>query len=282
MIEEKVGLIGGGSFVGVQLRRLLEESGYQVTSYSRKGGKGTIPLSMASEEVVDPIKIWFYLAPIWTLPEHLQIFEIHGAKKLISLSSTSRFSKRTSPSPSDRALASRLIEGEEQAIKWAGLHSCRLVIFQPTLIYGLGKDKNITEIARLIQRLGFFPILGSGAGLRQPVHVDDVASACIAALKLHDGKRTAYILSGEEILTYRAMVERIFICLGRKPRFVRCPLLLFSVTVRLLNLLPFVAGPTTEMAVRMNNDQNFDHVEAGIDLGFAPRPFYPQRSDFPS
>jgi nucleoside-diphosphate-sugar epimerase len=277
--KKTVGLIGASSFVGEQLQLLLERKGYRVISFSRQGGRGTTPLHMATQKPGEPITIWFYLAPVWTLPEHLHLLEIHGAKRLIALSSTSRFSKKTSPSPSDRALASRLIEGEEQGMKWAGLHGCSLIIFQPTLIYGLGKDKNVTEIARLIQRLGFFPILGAGAGLRQPVHVEDVASACIAALGLPDWKRCAYVLSGKEVLSYRMMVERIFAGLGRKPRFVRCPLFLFSLAVRLLNLFPFVAGPTTEMAVRMNKDQNFDHDEATADLGFNPRPFYPQSSD---
>ncbi|MCF8055221.1 MAG: NAD-dependent epimerase/dehydratase family protein [Desulfocapsa sp.] len=279
MTDKRVGLIGASSFVGEQLRLFLETRGYQVVAFSRQGGEGTLPLRQAGEDVVDPIRTWFYLAPIWTLPEHFHLFEIHGAQRLIALSSTSRFSKKASPSSSDRVLASRLIEGEEQGMKWAGLHGCSLVIFQPTLIYGLGKDKNVTEIAGLIQRLGFFPILGAGTGLRQPVHVDDVVSACIAALQVPDGTRQAYVLSGDEVLSYRLMVERIFTGLGRKPRFVRCPLLLFSLVVWLLNLVPFVSAPTTEMAVRMNKDQNFDHDKATADLGFTPRPFNPERSD---
>ena len=279
MIEKRVGLIGGRSFVGEQLRVLLEREGYQVTAFSRLGGSGTLPLSHATERLDDLITTWFYLAPIWTLPEHFPLLERHETRRLIALSSTSRFSKKDSPSSSDRALAARLIKGEEQGMKWAESNGCSLVIFQPTLIYGLGKDKNVTAIASLIRRLGFFPLLGTGTGLRQPVHVDDVASACFASLQLPAGSRRAYILSGAEALSYRQMVERIFGAMGRHPRFVRCPLFLFSLVVQLLKLLPVVDGPTKEMALRMNKDQAFDHREASADLGFSPRPFHPQPSE---
>jgi NAD dependent epimerase/dehydratase family len=279
VIEKRVGLIGGASFVGKRLRILLEKEGYRITVFSRRGGEDMVSLSAAAAEPVRMIENWVCLAPIWTLPEHVHLLESHGGKRFVVLSSTSRFSKRTSPSLSDRELSSRLIRGEERMLDWACSTDRTLVILQPTLIYGLGKDKNVTEIARFIQRFGFFPLFGQGKGLRQPVHVDDVAAACLSALQLPSGKKGSYILSGQEVLSYRAMVERVFVTLGRKPLFLRCPLWLFALAVRLANLVPSFKGLTTEMAVRMNKDQNFDHTEAKADLGFRPRPFHPHYSD---
>jgi len=279
VIEKRVALIGAASFVGERLRLLLEKEGYQVTAFSRQGGNGTVSLSAATLESVGTIKNWICLAPIWTLPEHLRLLEPHGGKRLVALSSTSRFSKRTSPSLSDRELAAQLIRGEEQVLDWARSAGCTLVILQPTLIYGLGRDKNVAEIGKFIQRFRFFPLFGQGRGLRQPVHVDDVAAACLSALQLPSGKQRSYILSGQEVLTYRAMVERIFVALGRNPLFLPCPLWLFALAVRFANLVPSFRGLTTEMAVRMNKDQDFDHTEAKADFGFRPRPFHPHYSD---
>ena len=282
MLEKRVGLIGAASFVGERLYLLLKKEGYQITAFSRQGGNGTVSLEMGIAEPVGTIENWVCLAPIWTLPENFQLLENHGGKRLVALSSTSRFSKIESPSSSDRELASRLIRGEEQVMDWAISQDCTSVILQSTLIYGLGKDKNVSEIARVIQRFGFFPLFGRGAGLRQPVHVDDVAAACIAALQVPLGERCTYVLSGGEVLSYRAMVERIFAALGRRPRFLRCPLIIFSLAIRLANLLPSFEELSTEMAVRMNKDQNFDHAEATGALGFRPRPFHLQNSDFTS
>ena len=279
MIEKRIGLIGAASFVGESLIPFLKQDGYQITAFSRQGGNGTVSLCQAPVEPIDIIEDWVCLSPIWTVPEHFQLFAEHGVKRLVALSSTSRFTKIVSASFADRELAARLIRGEEQVLEWAAIRDCTVVILQPTLIYGLGKDKNVTEIARVIKRFGFFPLFGQGAGLRQPVHVDDVAAACLAGLSASTGTKQTYVLSGQEVLTYRAMVERIFAALGRRPRFVCCPHLVFSLAVRMANLLLPFKGLTTEMAVRMNINQNFDHMEAQTDLGFSPRPFHPRPSD---
>jgi len=279
VIEKRIGLIGATSFVGERLLPILPLNGYQFTSFSRRGGKNAVALCQTAAGPVGTIEDWVCLAPIWAVPEHFQLFAKHGVKRLVALSSTSRFSKITSSSCADRELAARLIRGEEQVLEWARTQKCTVVILQPTLIYGLGKDKNVTEIARFIQRFGFFPLFGQGVGLRQPVHVDDVATACLAALRVPAGRQHVYILSGQEVISYRIMVERIFAALDRRPRFVHCPHLAFSLAVRLANLLPSFKGLTTEMAVRMNKDQNFDHTTAEADLGFRPRLFHLQPSD---
>ena len=199
-------------------------------------------------------------------------------KRFVAVSSTSRFTKITSDSSSDRAVAAQLIAGEEKVLQWAESQGVDVVILQPTLIYGWGMDKNVTQIAKFIRKFGFFPLLGKGNGLRQPVHVDDVATACCSALEMTGRKTNQYILSGGEVLPYREMVERIFIALGKNPRFISCPLLFFSLAVRLARLISF-KGISTEMAVRMNRDQHFDNTQAAIDLGFHPRLFQPKSSD---
>ncbi|MDW7772653.1 MAG: hypothetical protein SCH71_07155 [Desulfobulbaceae bacterium] len=275
MAEKRIGIIGAASFVGERLRTLAEKDGYSITAFSRQGEKGTVSLHAVHADPVGKIENWIYLAPIWTLPGYFRFFEKHGGKRLVALSSTSRFTKTGSGSPSDRNLATRLQEGEEKVMEWARVHGWTAVIFQPTLIYGFGKDKNIAEIGRFIKRFGFFPLFGRGEGLRQPVHVDDVAGTCLSALNIQEGKVCTYVLSGGEVIEYRTMVERIFTALGRRPRFIRCPLMVFAMAVRLANLLPPYKELTTEMAVRMNRDQHFDHSAAAADLGFKPRPFHP-------
>jgi nucleoside-diphosphate-sugar epimerase len=278
VIKARVGLIGGSSFVGERLYPLLDKHGYEVTSFARKAGANTSSLRAAAKPV-GKIENWIYLAPIWTLPHYFPLLEGYKVKRLVALSSTSRFSKITSSSVSDRTVASQLAKGEEQVLHWANSIDCTVVILQPTLIYGRGKDKNVSEIARFIRRFGFFPLFGQGKGLRQPVHVDDVASVCFSALHAPCGRKCSYVISGQEVLSYRAMVERIFLALGRRPFFLRCPLWLFTLVVRSANLLPSFKGLTAEMAVRMNMDQHFDHTEAKNDLGFSPRPFHPSQSD---
>jgi len=83
-------------------------------------------------------------------------------------------------------VAQRLMRAEAQLEQWAVERQIEWVILRPTLIYGYGRDMNISEIARFIQRFGFFPLIGGGAGLRQPVHSDDVIQACLSAMSTPD------------------------------------------------------------------------------------------------
>jgi nucleoside-diphosphate-sugar epimerase len=155
------------------------------------------------------------------------------------------------------------------------------VILRPTLIYGTGRDKNINEIARFVRWFGFFPVLGEAMGLRQPIHAEDVAGACVSALQAPGAANRAYNISGGETLSYREMVIRVFDALGRRPRVLTVPLWAFRLAVSLLRFLPRYRHWSAAMAERMNRDLVFDHAEVALDLGFKPRVFALAAEDLP-
>ena len=164
---------------------------------------------------------------------------------------------------------------------WAEQSGIEWVVLRPTLIYGLGRDKNISEIARVICRFGFFPLLGRAQGLRQPIHAEDVAAACVAALQAPNAANRAYNISGGETLAYRDMVARVFAALGRQVRLVTVPLWAFRLAVAMLRRLPRYRHWSAAMAERMNRDLVFDHADAARDLGFKPRGFVLTAKDVP-
>lgn len=149
-------------------------------------------------------------------------------------------------------------------------------VFRPTLIYGAGMDRNVRVIARLIRRFGLFPLFGAASGRRQPVHADDLATACVAALGEPKTFNATYDLAGGETLTYREMVERIFAAERRTPRFFSVPLGVFRVAMRCVACIPRFKDFNAEMARRMNEDLVFDSNDAVRDFGFAPRKFKPE------
>ncbi|MDD5580373.1 MAG: NAD-dependent epimerase/dehydratase family protein [Methylobacter sp.] len=303
MGEKLVGLLGATSMVGESLLPLLTQAGWQVRAYSRQlvnssteditwqqlpstssgcnkeslilmAGKSKLRQPEASGFNKNPsknISYWVSVAPIWILVDYLNFLEQHNARRIVALSSTSRFTKNDSPDPEERINAHRLADAEEKIRDWAENHGIEWVILRPTLIYGRGRDKNISEIARFICRFGFFPIFGSALGLRQPVHVADVADACIAALQAPSATNRAYNISGGETVTYRQMVCRTFIVLGRRPRLVKVPIAIFSFALACLRMLPRYQKWSVAMAERMNRDLVFNHEEATRDFGFKPR-----------
>jgi nucleoside-diphosphate-sugar epimerase len=282
VVNNRVGVLGAASLVGRCLLPLLTRESWRVTAYSRRVVRQNgdeVQWQQLSPSIPLPpqggsgMSHWICVAPIWVLPEHFALLEAHAARHVVVLSSTSRFTKDDSSDPEEQAMACRLAEAEARVQAWAEKHGIEWVILRPTLTYGLGQDRNITEIARFIRRFGFFPLFGKANGLRQPIHAQDVAEACLAALRAPGAANRAYNLSGGETLAYRDMVAHVFAALGRPPRLLPVPLSAFRLTVALLRCLPRYRNWTTAMAERMNRDLVFDHGEATRDLGFQPRGF---------
>lgn len=286
-----VGLLGASSLVGQCVIPLLVQAGRGVIAYSRSpvhrepeagvtwrqvDGHG---LSQAANTT---IRDWLCVAPIWVLPEHFTMLAASGARRVVALSSTSRFTKDDSSDPEEQAIALRLADAESRVQGWAASHGVEWVILRPTLIYGLGRDKNIVEIARFVRRFGFFPLFGKANGLRQPIHAADVAGACLAALQAPCAANRAYNISGGETLPYRDMVGRIFTALGCRPRLLTVPLWAFHLAVSVLRRLPRYRQWSAAMAERMNRDLVFDHAEAARDLGFKPGAFVLEAGDLPA
>ena len=290
--KSRIGVLGATSLVGKCLLSLLAEAKFQVTAFSRQKieslgdsvawrrlhSSSQVYLSVKAEE---SIPLWICVAPIWVLPEYFDFFEAHGARRVVVLSSTSRFTKHDSADFEEQAVSRRLAIAETHLQEWAESRGVEWVILRPTLIYGFGHDKNISEIARFIRRFGVFPLFGKACGLRQPIHAADVASACLAALRSPRVANRAYNISGGETLTYREMVVRIFTALDRSPRMLTVPLWVFRSAVTAIRCLPRYRQWTTAMAERMSLDLVFDHADATRDFAFQPRCFEMTNRDLP-
>jgi uncharacterized protein YbjT (DUF2867 family) len=292
--NRRVGVLGATSLVGSCLLPLLKEAGLHAVAFSRQAvsqpgdavewrrllqaspfrdaqNKSSAQTKTPAGE--ERVSSWICVAPIWALPDHFALLEAQGAQRVVALSSTSYFTKHESSDPEERATAHRLVLAEARVREWGESRNVEWVILRPTLIYGLGRDKNIAEIARFIRRFKFFPLFGRADGLRQPVHAEDVAAACLSALHSPHAANRAYNISGGETLAYRNMVTRVFTALGYRPRLLTVPLWAFRLAVMLLRHLPRYRQWSTAMAERMNRDLVFDHSEAAQDFGFKPREF---------
>lgn len=292
MTTARIGVLGGTSLVGRQLLTALAEQDVSVCAYSRKADQEAgqpglrwlaAPQGEAGPQALQDCQdaTWICLTPIWVLPTYFDALQKAGARKVVALSSTSRFTKTTSSVPKEQALVARLEQGEQALADWSARTGIPYVVLRPTLIYGGGKDGNISEIARLIQRLGVFPLLGAARGKRQPVHAADVAQAAWAAAVAPVANQS-YNVSGAEVLEYREMVRRVFAAMGRRPRLLTVPMWVFGLAVAVLRKIPRYRHWTTGMAQRMNQDLVFDHAPAAADLGFKPRPFRLEADDLPA
>lgn len=278
-----VAVLGGTSPVGrLAIQRLLDD-GNRVIALSR----AELPPSdhphltwasaaVSAEELLaahGPIQRWIALSPIWILKDYHSLIAQTGGTRVVALSSTSRFTKVPSTDGHEADVVGQLVAGEESLVAWAEAAGIHWTVLRPTLIYGRGTDRNLSEIVRIIRRVRAFPVFGPAGGRRQPVYVDDVAAASVLAVDADRAANRAYNLSGAEVLSYREMVGRIFDALGMRRRVLAVPIWLFRLALLCLRTIPRYRNWNSQMIQRMSMDMVFDHQEAHHDFGFDPRPF---------
>ncbi len=274
-------ILGATSLVGRFLTPRLVAEGVNPLAISRQVHGEAAAVAWIAADLGDPqlgarlpnLSTVFSLSPIWLLPDILPLLIERGARRVVAFSSTSRFTKSDSPVASERAVAARLAESEDRAIALCEAAGVVWIILRPTLIYAEGLDGNVSRLARLIRRFGVLPLAGSGGGLRQPVHADDLATAALKAAVSEAAENRAYDLPGGETLTYRAMAERVFEGMGRTPRILAVPAPVWALAFALAK--PLLPGATAAMGSRMSEDLVFDAGPAQFALDWAPRPFRP-------
>jgi len=137
---------------------------------------------------------------------------------------------------------------EQALITAASEHGFSWTLFRPTLVYDGKYDKNVASLAGFIARFGFFPIIGSAKGLRQPLHADDLAQACVGVLNNPSTYMKSYNLGGGQVLSYREMIEQIFRTLEKRPKIIAIPYWLYRAGISMVRFYPRYRHFNTEMA----------------------------------
>ncbi len=204
-------------------------------------------------------------------------------------SSSSVLSKADSPNVAERDMMASIAGAEQALQELAVVRGLPLMILRPTLLYGAGMDRNVSSLARLIARFRIMPISTHAGGMRQPLHVDDLAEALVAGLshmqtQVQSGRETPSplisALCGGETLDYRAMVRRVFQALDRPPRFLPISPKLLAPALEALSRMGVAGGVNGEMVRRQAVNLVFDDQALRTSLHLAPRRFSPTAQDF--
>lgn len=277
---KNVFIVGATNQIGSFLLPMLIDS-YNIFALSRKenyhekinwvqADLNTIDGELVSSLSID---ILIYIGSMGKIDIFLDKFK--NLKRLIIFSSTSAITKKNSNVDKERHLSVNLLNGEDKVRKWSLENDVYLTILRPTLIYGINKDKNVAVITNFIKKFKFFPLIGNGKGLRMPVHAYDLANATFKIIDNPSTYGKIYNLAGAETLTYREMVERIFLSLNQKVIIINIPEFLFKALLNILKLIPKYRYLSTGMVDRINQDLYFDIKEAKKDFDYSPSFFIP-------
>jgi uncharacterized protein YbjT (DUF2867 family) len=273
-------VFGGSGQIGRPLLGRLLREGWRVTAISRQRQHERLGLTWLTGD----------LAQVPTLPAQVDVILSCGpldefarwyagsridCPRVVAFGSTSVQVKRGSADPQERALAQRLREGEDGVLAAAAARDAGATLLRPTLVYGAGRDATLTRIAHLAREWGRFPLPTGACGRRQPVHVDDLASAAYHAIGSEAARGRVYALPGGETLAYRDMVLRVLQTIEPAPRLVELPSPLFNLALAMARLTGRGTGLGEAAVQRMRSDLVFDHAPAQRDLHYAPRGFKP-------
>lgn len=268
---------GASSQIGYFLIPRLLQAGHQVIALSRKDRPEWIALHKAlrwcTSESLDEADLAQVERLVSTGPLSLTLSlaeRCGGLQGIVAVSTSSiRFKHNSSHSAEARLINS--IIAEEQQLRDLSLdREVPCAVLRPTLVYGAGLDSNLCLLASLAERFGVVPVAGKANGMRQPVHADDLAQACVTLLEKN--LSGCWYAGGATQLTYREMAETVCRAVG-KGRLVRLPVVVWQGLLALVKLTGRYRSINGNMFARQQRDMCVNNVPAENDWGWRPRAF---------
>ena len=261
----------GASF---QLQSAALPQPLALKAYSRSAA-GMASLDLRDPASFDPKSckpgdVWVSFAPIWLLAHFLVCLRqlrpgvLDGLAGIVCCSSSSVLTKRFSSNRFDRNLVQLLRDAEDSLLIETQALGVPLQILRPTLIYGACGafgDRNLSRLVGLMRWLPFLP-LPNPSGLRQPIHVTQLASVALKqaqamlSSEVNSSFEACQLLGGDDSLTYHDMLLQLQEALPAEDPARRCRLiaipqrLFFAAACPLLLLSP----KTFEALMRMGAD----------------------------
>ena len=278
-------VFGASGQIGQPLLARLRGEGWQVLAVSRQAHADGHGLRWLRGELAHPPALPAAVDAIFScgpLDHFARWAATSGVvtPRIVAFGSTSVHSKHASDDPGERALALRLQQAEAALFAAAAPHGSAATVLRSTLVYGAGRDASLSRIVAIARRLGGVALPANARGLRQPVHVADLADAAVDALDAAAASGQGYDLPGGETLRYDAMVRRVLSCQQPPLRLWQVPRPLFGAALGLARLGGLARDFGDAAVRRMGEDLVFDATPARRDFGYAPRPFAPTAAMF--
>ena len=295
---QRIALVGGAGFIGRQTAQLLLRAGARVRVAARspnlalpvlvlaRTGQAdlrALDIVRASEAELDAALAncdsVVNLAGILT-PQRGQTFgDVHasGAERLAQAArrvGAAHF-VHVSALGADEASPARYAQSKHAGERMVAQAFPDAVILRPSLVLGR-EDEFFGRFGQLARWLPALPLMGGGATRFQPLAVEDMAQAILAALA--GAPPRVYELGGAEILSFRELMRAMLAQLGWRRVLVPLPAWLGLATSAATQFLPGALNFTPDQMRLLRSDnvvsaaaQKEKRTLAGLNI--APRPF---------
>lgn len=267
---------GASSQIGGPLLALLPDKFFRITAWSRQPQAELRNVTWQRADLSEVYKIdetvthLVHLAPLELLAP---VLEHAHPMRVIAISTCCVRHKADSASYAERKLAQELKKAEEQVIRAARSKGHQLTLLRPTMLYGAGRDGTVAVLQKLAQRCGFLLVPGKALGLRQPVHVADVAQAIVGCIEHDKAIGKCYELGGRGQIMLRQLAERVLIDNGKRARVYSVPSWVLKPIIHAVRILQIRSDWDMGLLDRAQKNQTVDNRPAMNDFGYDPRSF---------
>ena len=158
---------------------------------------------------------------------------------------------------------------QEEVVIKSGIKHC---ILRPTLMFGWFDPKHLGWLARLMEKVPFFPIPGDGKFLRQPLYVRDFVRAIIKCIET-EPQGDIYDLVGPDEIDYVDIIKEIKKTRGLKTVIFHIPYNLFKTSLKLAALVMKKPPFTAQQLDALSAGDYFTGVDIEKTFGFKPTHF---------
>lgn len=277
----KVAIIGGTGFVGSYVTNALIDAGHEPSLLVRAGSEskvsrpdqvrvttGDIASTDALRTTIEGSAAVIYNVGILReFPSRGITFEemqYHGLVRTVEAAKAAGARRLLLMSANGVKLpGTPYQETKFRAEAFAADSGLDVTVLRPSVVFGdpQGKMEFATQLFEdmvkpPIPAVGFFAGFNprKGAIVMSPVHIEDVASAFVAALQNDETIGETYALGGPEILTWTDLLRRIGSATGRQKVILPMPTALMRVAAALLDWLPVF--PVTRDQLTMLEEGN--------------------------
>lgn len=159
-------------------------------------------------------------------------------------------------------------KGEGESAVRAAISSA--LILRPSLVVG-PEDQFLNRFAAMARAAPFLPVI-AGDSKFQPVFVNDIAAATLAALDASFDHGHVYELGGPDILSFRAILQMINAETRHNRRLVEVPVPLAKIMGILGDYLPFLPMTSDQFAMLQNDNVTNPTLPGLAELGVTPTP----------
>jgi NADH dehydrogenase len=143
-------------------------------------------------------------------------------------------------------------------------------ILRPSIVFG-PEDQFFNRFAEMARFAPALPLIGGGKTRFQPVHVQDVAEAVVAALGNPAARGRTYELGGPSVYSFKELLAFTLATIQRKRGLAPLPFVLAqpmgAVLDALFKLYPFAGPPLTADQVRLLKTDNVVGASGEKDVG---------------